>query len=68
MINPSGSNRSKITESRSTDLKLPNTLTDLDHHCWVVSGASVMQDGNTIVNGYGVDLDRLELGTSDEKF
>ena len=45
------------------DLELPNTLTDLDHHCWVVSGTSVMQDGNTIVNGYGVDLDRLELGT-----
>ena len=29
----------------------------------MVSGASVMQDGNTIVNGYGVDLDRLGVGT-----
>lgn len=29
----------------------------------MVSGASVMQDGNTIMNGYGVDLDNLVVGT-----
>ena len=45
------------------DLELPITLTDLNHHCWVVSGSSVMQDGNTIINGYGVDLDNVAVGT-----
>ncbi|XP_028393670.1 neuralized-like protein 4 [Dendronephthya gigantea] len=45
------------------DLELPITLTDLNHHCWVVSGASVMHDGTTIINGYGTDLDKLETGT-----
>ncbi|CAB4005063.1 Hypothetical predicted protein, partial [Paramuricea clavata] len=45
------------------DLELPITLTDLNHHCWVVSGSSVMQDGNTIINGYGVDLDSVGMGT-----
>ena len=45
------------------DLELPATLTDLNHHTWLLSGASVMQDGNTIVNGYGVDLDSVGVGT-----
>lgn len=44
------------------DIELPITLTDLKHHCWVVSGSSVMHDGITIVNGYGVDLDKLGVG------
>lgn len=44
------------------DLELPITLTDLNHHTWVLSGRSVMQDGNTVVNGYGIDLDSLGVG------
>ena len=38
-------------------------MTDIDYDTWMLSGAAVMQDGQTIRNGYSCDLDSLSVGS-----
>jgi hypothetical protein len=38
-------------------------MTDINHDTWMLSGSAVMQDGVTLRNGYGCDLDTLTTGT-----
>lgn len=45
----------------STDL--PNTMTDLDHDTWVLSGCTVMKDGLAIKYNYELDLDKVKVGS-----
>ena len=45
------------------ELDFPGTMTDLARGTWVVSSASVIQDGETIMNGYACDLDKLSAGS-----
>lgn len=45
----------------STDL--PNTMTDLDHDTWVLSGCTVMKDGLAIKYNYSLDLDKVKVGS-----
>lgn len=41
------------------DLCFPNTMTDIDHDTWMLSGTAVMQDGNTVCNDYALNLDKI---------
>ena len=52
-----------VTAIRPEDLDFPSTMTDINHDTWMLSGSAVMQDGVTLRNGYGCDLDTLTTGT-----
>ena len=52
-----------MTLIRPEDLDFPNTMTDIDYDTWMLSGSSVMRDGQTIRNGYSCDLDSLSVGS-----
>ena len=59
----SGSIEAGVTLIRPEDLEFPNTMTDIDYDTWMLSGSAVMQDGQTIRNGYTCDLDSLSVGS-----
>ncbi|XP_069739179.1 LOW QUALITY PROTEIN: neuralized-like protein 4, partial [Phaenicophaeus curvirostris] len=59
----SGSIEAGVTAIRPEDLEFPNTMTDIDYDTWMLSGSAVMQDGNTLRNNYGCDLDSLGAGS-----
>jgi len=52
-----------VTAIRPEDLDFPSTMTDINHDTWMLSGSAVMQNGITLRNGYGCDLDTLTTGT-----
>uniref|UniRef100_A0A8V5GTX4 Uncharacterized protein n=1 Tax=Melopsittacus undulatus TaxID=13146 RepID=A0A8V5GTX4_MELUD len=59
----SGSIEAGVTAIRPEDLEFPNTMTDIDYDTWMLSGTAIMQDGNTMRNNYGCDLDALGTGS-----
>ena len=59
----SGSIEAGFTLIRPEDLEFPNTMTDIDYDTWMLSGSAVMQDGQTIRNGFSCDLDSLSVGS-----
>ncbi|XP_013929468.1 PREDICTED: neuralized-like protein 4 [Thamnophis sirtalis] len=59
----SGSIEAGVTAIRPEDLEFPNTMTDIDYDSWMLSGTAIMQDGNTVRNNYGCDLDSLTTGS-----
>ena len=59
----SGSIEAGVTLIRPEDLEFPNTMTDIDYETWMLSGSAVMQDGQTVRNGYCCDLDSLGAGS-----
>ncbi|XP_075345784.1 neuralized-like protein 4, partial [Mycteria americana] len=59
----SGSIEAGVTAIRPEDLEFPNTMTDIDYDTWMLSGTAIMQDGNTMRNNYGCDLDSLGTGS-----
>ncbi|KAK1889948.1 Neuralized-like protein 4 [Dissostichus eleginoides] len=59
----SGSIEAGVTAIRPDELEFPNTMTDIDYDTWMLSGTAVMQDGNTMRNNYGCDLDSLTTGS-----
>ncbi|XP_060710801.1 neuralized-like protein 4 isoform X5 [Hemiscyllium ocellatum] len=52
-----------VTAIRPDDLEFPSTMTDIDYDTWMLSGTAIMQDGNTMRNNYGCDLDSLTTGS-----
>ncbi|KAL5014249.1 hypothetical protein ScPMuIL_008519 [Solemya velum] len=58
----SGSIEIGVTLIKPEDLEFPNTMTDIDYDTWMLSGSAIMQDGNTIRNGYNLDLDTIFVG------
>ncbi|XP_077963285.1 neuralized-like protein 4 isoform X1 [Gasterosteus aculeatus] len=52
-----------VTAIRPDELEFPNTMTDIDYDTWMLSGTAIMQDGNTMRNNYGCDLDSLTTGS-----
>eukprot|EP00063_Salmo_salar_P036607 XP_014011442.1 PREDICTED: neuralized-like protein 4 isoform X1 [Salmo salar] len=52
-----------VTAIRPEELEFPNTMTDIDYDTWMLSGTAIMQDGNTMRNNYGCDLDTLTTGS-----
>uniref|UniRef100_A0A672LNB3 Neuralized-like protein 4 n=1 Tax=Sinocyclocheilus grahami TaxID=75366 RepID=A0A672LNB3_SINGR len=59
----SGSIEAGVTVIRPEELEFPNTMTDIDYDTWMLSGTAIMQDGNTMRNNYGCDLDSLTTGS-----
>ncbi|MCI4384593.1 hypothetical protein PGIGA_G00040430 [Pangasianodon gigas] len=59
----SGSIEAGVTAIRPEELEFPNTMTDIDYDTWMLSGTAIMQDGNTMRNNYGCDLDSLGTGS-----
>ncbi|XP_062858914.1 neuralized-like protein 4 isoform X1 [Trichomycterus rosablanca] len=59
----SGSIEAGVTAIRPDELEFPNTMTDIDYDTWMLSGTAIMQDGNTMRNNYGSDLDTLGSGS-----
>ena len=59
----SGAIEAGVTLIRPEDLEFPNTMTDIDYDTWMLSGSAVMQDGQTVRNGYCCDLDSLGAGS-----
>ncbi|XP_043542823.1 neuralized-like protein 4 [Chiloscyllium plagiosum] len=59
----SGSIEAGVTAIRPDDLEFPSTMTDIDYDTWMLSGTAIMQDGNTMRNNYGCDLDSLTTGS-----
>uniref|UniRef100_A0A665VWZ7 Neuralized-like protein 4 n=1 Tax=Echeneis naucrates TaxID=173247 RepID=A0A665VWZ7_ECHNA len=59
----SGSIEAGVTAIRPEELEFPNTMTDIDYDTWMLSGTAIMQDGNTMRNNYGCDLDSLTTGS-----
>ncbi|XP_057712194.1 neuralized-like protein 4 isoform X1 [Corythoichthys intestinalis] len=59
----SGSIEAGVTAIRPEELEFPNTMTDIDYDTWMLSGTAIMQDGNTMRNNYGCDLDSLTSGS-----
>nr|XP_014345078.1 PREDICTED: neuralized-like protein 4 [Latimeria chalumnae] len=52
-----------VTAILPDELEFPNTMTDIDYDTWMLSGTAIMQDGNTMRNNYGCDLDSLTSGS-----
>ncbi|XP_064408911.1 LOW QUALITY PROTEIN: neuralized-like protein 4 [Latimeria chalumnae] len=59
----SGSIEAGVTAILPDELEFPNTMTDIDYDTWMLSGTAIMQDGNTMRNNYGCDLDSLTSGS-----
>ncbi|CAH0389497.1 unnamed protein product [Bemisia tabaci] len=57
-----GSIEAGVTAIRPDELELPGTMTDLDHDTWMLSGATVMQDGVMFRHSYKLNLDSLSVG------
>ncbi|KAM6949638.1 neuralized-like protein 4 isoform 1-T1 [Aplochiton taeniatus] len=58
-----GKIKAGVTAIRPEELEFPNTMTDIDYDTWMLSGTAIMQDGNTMRNNYGCDLDSLTTGS-----
>ncbi|XP_075541254.1 neuralized E3 ubiquitin protein ligase 4 isoform X3 [Dermacentor variabilis] len=52
-----------VTAIRPEDLEFPSTMTDITHDTWMLSGSTIMRNGNTVRNGYKCDLDQLGVGS-----
>ncbi|CAG5120309.1 unnamed protein product, partial [Candidula unifasciata] len=59
----SGSLEAGVTLVKPEEIDFPNTMTDIEHDTWMLSGSAIMQDGATIRNGYPLDLDSLIIGS-----
>ncbi|ELT95486.1 hypothetical protein CAPTEDRAFT_101277 [Capitella teleta] len=59
----SGSIEAGVSLIIPEDLDFPNTMTDIDHDTWMLSGSAIMQDGCTIRNRYNLDLDNIVTGS-----
>ncbi|KAI0236390.1 Neuralized-like protein 4 [Lamellibrachia satsuma] len=57
----SGSIEAGVTLILPEQLDFPNTMTDIDHDTWMLSGSAIMQDGSTTRNRYSLDLDLLTV-------
>ncbi|KAL7035128.1 hypothetical protein ACKWTF_008239 [Chironomus riparius] len=51
-----------ITTHSPLDLEFPFTMTNVRSGTWMMTGNGVMQNGTTIIEQYGQNLDRLQVG------
>jgi len=52
-----------VTTNRPDELEFANTMTEIDHGTWMLSGSAVMKDGVILNNIYECDLDTLTTGS-----
>ncbi|KAK7032339.1 Neuralized-like protein 4 [Halocaridina rubra] len=51
-----------VTTHPPTDLEYPSTMTNVRSGTWMMTGNGVMHNGTTIIDDYGLNLDRLKVG------
>lgn len=51
-----------VTTHHPTELEFPFTMTNVRTGTWMMTGNGVMHNGITIVEQYGLSLDRLQAG------
>lgn len=52
-----------VTSIKPEELEFPNTMTDVDHDTWILSGSNFMIAGSTITHHYNCNLDSLTCGS-----
>lgn len=51
-----------VTTHSPQELEFPFTMTNVRSGTWMMTGNGVMQNGTTIIEQYGLNLDRLQVG------
>ncbi|XP_076042886.1 neuralized-like protein 4 isoform X2 [Oratosquilla oratoria] len=51
-----------VTTHSPTDLEYPSTMTNVRSGTWMMTGNGVMHNGTTVIDDYGLNLDRLKVG------
>ncbi|RZF44339.1 hypothetical protein LSTR_LSTR006889 [Laodelphax striatellus] len=51
-----------VTTHAPTELEFPSTMTNVRSGTWMMTGNGVMHNGTTIIDEYGQNLDRLQVG------
>ncbi|GAB0091056.1 neuralized E3 ubiquitin protein ligase 4 [Sergentomyia squamirostris] len=57
-----GSIEMGVTTHTPTELEFPFTMTNVRSGTWMMTGNGVMQNGTTVIEQYGQNLDRLQVG------
>ncbi|XP_013418958.1 neuralized-like protein 4 [Lingula anatina] len=58
----SGSIEIGVTASDPNHLNFPTSATGFRENTWVMSGSSILKDGHSLIEEYGIDLDTLDEG------
>ena len=58
----SGSIEIGVTASNPENINLPPSATNLRHGSWIMTGSSIVHDGDPILELYGTDLSNLAEG------
>lgn len=56
-----GSIEMGVTTHSPSDLEFPFTMTNVRTGTWMMTGNGVMHNGNTVIEQYGLNLDRLQV-------
>ena len=51
-----------VTTHSPHDLDFPSTMTNLRSGTWMMTGNGVMHNGTTVIDDYGLNLDKLKEG------
>lgn len=51
-----------VTIHKPTELNFPTTMTNITSGTWMMTGNGVMHNGTTVMDNYGQNLDRLQIG------
>lgn len=51
-----------ITTHAPTELEFPYTMTNVRSGTWIMSGCGIMHNGTVVIEQYGANLDRLQVG------
>lgn len=51
-----------ITTHSPMELEFPFTMTNVKSGTWIMTGSGIMHNGTTVIEQYGVNLDRLQVG------
>lgn len=51
-----------VTTHSPTELEYPFTMTNVRTGTWMMTGNGVMHNGTTVIEQYGQNLDRLQVG------
>ena len=50
-----------LTTHQPSELDFPSTMTNIRSGTWMMTGNGVMHNGSTIIEDYGLNLDRLKV-------
>ena len=51
-----------VTTHAPNSLDFPSTMTNIRSGTWMMTGNGVMHNGTTVIDDYGVNLDKLRVG------